>query len=472
MAGTIRPNDMNVSTTPTLSSGTLPSLASLQTDLTKKPNAPRAPRVDVEPLYAAVKGSISDADWTIYKKALSFFLLGNLNQEELSHKLSKILTTPALEHAHNALFTAIYANIWRDPPEAGIASWVSSSDKPTSGTVKGTGDESEKRLKHEVMQLSRRERKRLKGIPAGESPLSTGLEGLGAGAAGPVQEYVDARRAKQLDVGPSSNQGGGFGKTNWELEIRKRYTSALYAETHEFPTATTISYRLLPICYEFGLPQGHTSDCPDYLNIATETYIKEALANLLGKVSSNGPGYVRTGEFKKKLAREERLVDRGELARGIGGELPVEAEERRKRKLLCMEDLRLALELGDSYLGQTPLIAGSIMNSRFLDTHGIEDIYNAPAKPLTNGTLTNGINGITNGTKHDLNGETWTIDFGDPMQIDDEDGLQVDSGDPIQIDDEVGMLWQGGSVQDMQEMDDALDDVLNLGDLQEGHESE
>jgi hypothetical protein len=205
---------MNVSTTPTLSSGTLPSLTSLQTDLTKKPNAPRAPRIDVEPLYAAVKGAVSDADWTIYKKALSFFLLGNLNQEELSHKLSKILTTPALEHAHNALVTAIYANIWRDPPEAGIASWVSSSDKPTSGTVKGTGDESEKRLKHEVMQLSRRERKRLKGIPAGESALSTGLEGLGVGAAGPVQEYVDARRAKQLDVGPSSNQGGGFGKTS------------------------------------------------------------------------------------------------------------------------------------------------------------------------------------------------------------------------------------------------------------------
>ncbi|RYO15142.1 hypothetical protein AA0111_g11773 [Alternaria arborescens] len=456
MAGTIRPNDMNVSTTPTLSSGTLPNLTSLNTDLTKKANAPRAPRIDVEPLYSAVKGSISDVDWTTYKKTLSFFLLGNLNQEELSHKLGKILTTPALEHAHNALFTAIYANIWRDPPEAGIASWVSSSDKPTSGTVKGTGDESEKRLKHEVMQLSRRERKRLKGIPAGESPLSTGLEGAGSGANGPAQEYVDARRAKQLDVGPSSNQGGGFGKTNWELEIRKRYTSALSVETHEFPTATTISYRLLPICYEFGLPQGHTSDCPDYLNIATETYIKEALANLLGKVANNGPGYVRTGEFKKKLAREERLVERGELARGTAGELPVEAEERRKRKLLCMEDLRLALALGDSYLGQTPFIAGSVMNSRFLDTEGIEDIYDPPRKPvLTNGVgingtgTANGINGIGNAGKLDLNGETWTIDFGDPMQIDDE----------------VGMHWQGGSVQDMAEMDDALDDVLNLGDL-------
>lgn len=211
---------MNVSTTPTLSAGTLPGLSALsglQTDVAKKPSAPRTPRVDVEPLYAAVKGAISDADWTVYKKALSFFLLGNLNQEELSFKLAKILTTPALEHAHNALFTAIYANIWRDAPEAGIASWVSSSDKPTSGAVKGTGDESEKRLKYEVMQLSRRERKRLKTIPAGDGSAGAGAEAqvpVGVGAKGPVQEYVEARRAKQLDVGPSNIQGSGFGKTS------------------------------------------------------------------------------------------------------------------------------------------------------------------------------------------------------------------------------------------------------------------
>lgn len=237
---------------------------------------------------------------------------------------------------------------------------------------------------------------------------------------------------------------------DWELEIRKRYTSALYVETHEFPTATTISYRLLPICYEYGLPQGHTPDCPDYLNLATETYIKEALANLLGKVCSNGPGYVRTGEFKKKQAKEERLAEKGELMRGSAGELPVEAEERRKRRPLCMEDLRLALELGDCYLGQTPLIAGSILNSRFLDTEGIEEIYdNNASKPLMHGSLTNGVHSATHDAKAPLNGETWTIDFGDAMQIDDE----------------VDMYWQGGSVQDMQEMDDTLDDILNLGEL-------
>jgi transcriptional coactivator HFI1/ADA1 len=438
MAGTIRPNDMNMATTPTLSSNPLPGL-NVQTDLSKKPSAPRTPRVDVEPLYSAVKGAISDADWTIYKKSLSFFLLGNLNQEELSHTLSKILTTPALEHAHNALFIAIYANVWRDQPEAGIASWVSSSDKPTSGTVKGTHDESEKRLKYEVMQISRRERKRLKTIPAADSGDSLGA----------VQEYIDARRVKQPEPGPAGgNQGGGFGKTStylfshpyplhnpltnlqtdWDLEIRKRYTSSLFAETHEFPTPTTITHRLLPTCYEFGLPQGHAPDCAEYLNIATETYIKEALMSLLGKVCTNGPGLVRTGEFKKKMEKESH----NNHGMPGGGVYVVEAEERRKRKMLCLEDLKLALQLGDGYLGQTPLIAGGIWHARCLDTEGIEDLY----KTEDDGE---GMKG----------GEVWNVEFGN-----------ADLGDPMDIDGEEA--WLGG---DADGLDGVLDDVLNLADL-------
>lgn len=166
-------------------------------------------------------------------------------------------------------------------------------------------------------------------------------------------------------------------------------------------------------------------------------------------MAANGPGYVRTGAFKKKVAREERLAERGELQRGPGGDLPVEMEERRNRKLLCMEDMRLALSLGDSYLGQTPLISGGIMDSRFLDTEGIEHIYDRaePLKPLTNGVLTNGVNGTAHAPKHAANaGESWNVDFGDPMQLDDDLGAQ----------------WQGGSVQDITDMDAALDDLLGL----------
>jgi transcriptional coactivator HFI1/ADA1 len=207
MATTVQPNDMNMA-----NAGTLPfsSIPDLDPPLAlKKPTAPRTPRIDVEPLYSAVKGAISDTDWTTYKTSLTQFLLGNLNQEELSFKLGKILNTAALEHAHNTLIAAIYANIWRDAPEAGIASWVSSTDKPSSSTVKGQGDESEKRLKYEVMQLSRRERKRLKTIPAADAAVAQdGLGGAGVGAMGPVNELIEMRRGKQPETGPVGPAGG------------------------------------------------------------------------------------------------------------------------------------------------------------------------------------------------------------------------------------------------------------------------
>jgi hypothetical protein len=94
---------------------------------------------------------------------------------------------------------AIYANVFRDAPEPGIASWVSSADKPSTTVKSNTGDEAEKRLKHEVMQLSRRERKRLKTVHQGDiyDPFTQEMMDLG-----------DVRRIKQPEAGPAS--AGGY----------------------------------------------------------------------------------------------------------------------------------------------------------------------------------------------------------------------------------------------------------------------
>jgi transcriptional coactivator HFI1/ADA1 len=140
---------------------------------------------------------------------------------------------------------------------------------------------------------------------------------------------------------------------------------------------------------------------------------------------------VRTGSFKKKVRKEER-----EMVRLGTGELPVEAEERRKRKLLCTEDLRLALSLGDGYFGQYPVLAGGVWHARYLDSEGVEDLYNFPAQPLTNG-------------------QVWNVQ----LEFDNGDA----DGDAMMIESEV--MWQGGSVKDVEELDRALDDVLALADL-------
>jgi transcriptional coactivator HFI1/ADA1 len=201
MATTIRPNDTNMDTSPTMQFKNLPTPPGPQR--TER----RAPRIDVEPLYVAVKSSISDADWATYKSSISSFLLGNLNQEELSARLDRILVTPALEHAHNQFIMGIYANVLREPPEPGTASWA---DDKIMGKVGGAGakgsgsqgDEAEKRLKTEVMQIGRRERKRLKALPEGNFDPYYQMN----------LDVVDAKRIHTPDTGSAS--AGGFQKTS------------------------------------------------------------------------------------------------------------------------------------------------------------------------------------------------------------------------------------------------------------------
>lgn len=95
-----------------------------------------------------------------------FLPTGRLNQQELSRRIDWFIAVDsAREHLHNQLVAAIYANTTRDPPEPGVASWVSANDKPSATSKPSSGDAAELRLKTEVKELQGRERKRLKAIP-------------------------------------------------------------------------------------------------------------------------------------------------------------------------------------------------------------------------------------------------------------------------------------------------------------------
>lgn len=71
-------NPQNVtggSSTPILSSKTLPNSTLLQTQKTGKPAVPTAPRVDYEPLYSALKAGIGDK-WHLYGETLALYMRG------------------------------------------------------------------------------------------------------------------------------------------------------------------------------------------------------------------------------------------------------------------------------------------------------------------------------------------------------------------------------------------------------------
>jgi transcriptional coactivator HFI1/ADA1 len=91
-----------------------------------------------------------------------------MNQAELSDQIDGFLVTPTgeIEHLHNQLISGIYANLTREMPELGVATWVSANDKPAAGAGSKpvSGDAAEQRLKVEVMQLPSRDRRRLKDL--------------------------------------------------------------------------------------------------------------------------------------------------------------------------------------------------------------------------------------------------------------------------------------------------------------------
>jgi hypothetical protein len=92
--------------------------------------------------------------------------LGQLNQEEFCLRTDHFLAVdPAIEHLHNQLIVGIFTNVGRDPPEPGVAPFVSANDKPVALPKPLSGDAAEQRLRTEVMQLPARDRRRLKDVP-------------------------------------------------------------------------------------------------------------------------------------------------------------------------------------------------------------------------------------------------------------------------------------------------------------------
>jgi hypothetical protein len=288
--------------------------------------------------------------------------VGQLNQDELSSRIDPIICAdPKTEHLHNNFICAIIANLTRDLPDHGVASWVSANDKPSVVSKPTSGDAAEQRLKTEVMQLPPRDRRRIKAIPERDPHDAVRNE---------LEEYHLAKQIKLPSQVPAS--AGGLNMTNWELEVRKRYAQPLASETGEFPDAESIHARMTPICYEESVVNGAGVACAEFMAIATETFVKEVLSVVFSRTRCNGPSGTINGmmkrSYKQQLEREELAFTRGEIAKdGATGLLPVEAKEARTRSALGVRDLRLSLELGSGVLSHMPLLVDQIMGGYLED---------------------------------------------------------------------------------------------------------
>ncbi|PYH90669.1 WD40 repeat-like protein [Aspergillus ellipticus CBS 707.79] len=379
------------------------------------------PRLDLEPIYTELKATIGD-NWAEYKEATALFLLGQLNQSELSSRVDHIICADQkTEHLHNNFICAIIGNLTRDLPDHGVASWVSANDKPSVVSKPTSGDAAEQRLKTEVMQLPPRDRRRIKAIPERDPYESAPNE---------LEEYKLAKQIKLPSQVPAS--AGGLNKTNWELEIRKRYAQPLASETGEFPDAESIHARMVPICYEESIVSGASLPCAEFMAIATETFVKEVLSVVFSRTRSNGPSGTINGmmmrRYRQQLEREELAFTRGEIVKDSAtGLLPVEAREASTRKPLGVRDLRLSLELGGGILSHMPLLVDQIMGGY------LEDELETDKQDR--------IDDVVEITLEDTKPNA----FADEMEVDDREPD-----------------WEGGTTTDREQLGALLDECLSM----------
>ncbi|KAI8309545.1 Transcriptional coactivator HFI1/ADA1 [Colletotrichum sp. SAR11_59] len=406
-------------------------------------------RIDLEPLYTALKQAIGLEAWIVYKESTTEFLIGRLNQTEYTERIDPILVSPngEKEHLHNQLIAAIYGNVTREMPDQGLAPWVSANDKPTApvGSKPVSGDAAERRLKGDVMQLPSKDRRRIKDLASNDFDPHENLASV----------FLDnhRRQTKTAEVPPSAGGIGGINKMNFDLEIRKRFAQPLAVESGEFPDAQLIEGRMLPFCYEAGLTNGHVSDAAYFMSVATETFIKESLAAVFSKTRSNGPGeggnagfgagtnWIQTHKYRRQLVKEEDAALRGDMTRDKSGLLPIESKAASERGPLGMADVRIALEMADSGLSQFPIINTAI-------SYGYRE---GELENWHDYTWLPGFEGLGDATK------TEGVDTGLSAK------QQLPNGhvDAMEIDSEP--WWEGGDPQDMSALDSVLDSCLAVG---------
>lgn len=375
---------------------TLPTASKTPTTGIKQPKSSSSnyPRLDLEPLYTDLKDAIG-ARWDLYSDALTRFVRGTLHAREFADLTDEIIYgSDHVLHLHNKFVCAIAFNSARDSPEPGVAVWVTAAaDKSTSTAATKaavTSDVGEQRLKKEVMALHPRDRKRLKGTAEDKK---AGGEDDQYTKRNQYEEAYAASKYKVPEV-PQASIAGGLTKTNLEPEIKKRYQQPLFAESAEFPDATSVYARMVPICYEEAIPQGASMACAELAVIGAEFYFKEFLNTVFERVRADGPRYdngvgggVFTAKFLKQIQKEEEQVkDKKAFRTREDDLLPIEATVSKERRPLGVVDFKLAGRIGTPLWTRTPLI-GFDIEQRVAD--GEYDDWNAEQEGARRAT-TNG----------------------------------------------------------------------------------
>lgn len=279
-------------------------------------------RIEMDSMMAEFQKNLGQ-NWDRYRDVITLFLIGKLSRAELQQELDLFLDKNMIK-MHNRFLLANYANALRDGPqgENGMLTGWSKKSKDSSRNVKGDGQLA--KLKEDIMELSVRERKRIKAI-AKESgkkapipstitatrqamlpkiPFINDKEKLQAQQKVQQNNNVQAptqSSAQQQQPGtpsqpstPTSNNNTNTTTTTtstnnanpiaWTHDIIHAYETPLSSENYELPDQDALTTRMLGISLEHGLLQGVDKQCPEVLQIGLEQYLRDLVQQVVDTV--------------------------------------------------------------------------------------------------------------------------------------------------------------------------------------------
>ncbi|KAI9274411.1 transcriptional regulator of RNA polII, SAGA, subunit-domain-containing protein [Phascolomyces articulosus] len=224
-----------------------------------------------------LKQQLADAlgeNGPLYWDSLKDFVAGKLNRQEFDFYANLYLSQENA-YLHNAfILTTVHNAQTATPPPSKYRSvgWAKRKRGKDNGLLDGENDRDplKKKLKMDVMSLSKADRERLKTL-------------VKAGDKDKLKPFVDKVLKPRISRVPSLPLPADQLPPTFNSDYARGLLAPLCSDLKELPGPETLHARMTSIALEQGLVKGVSEDVVSAMLFATESYIKSAIANAVSK---------------------------------------------------------------------------------------------------------------------------------------------------------------------------------------------
>ncbi|KAI8981091.1 transcriptional regulator of RNA polII, SAGA, subunit-domain-containing protein, partial [Pilobolus umbonatus] len=230
----------------------------------------------------ALKQQLADAlgeNGPLYWDALRDFVMGKLNRQEFDFYANLYLSRQHA-HLHNAFILSTVHNAQTDtpPPSKHRSVGWAKRKRGKDGSITGDGEDEQdprkRKLKMDVMSLSKSDRERLKAlVKFGDKRI--------------LQPFVNKLLGVRVSKPPALPFSIDQLPSNFNQEYSKGLMAPLCIDLKELPSPETLHARMTSIALENGLLGGVGEDVVNVMLFAAENYIKSSITSVITKRRAN-----------------------------------------------------------------------------------------------------------------------------------------------------------------------------------------